>query len=357
MIATASAADYRRVIEVLAARDACDAIITIFVPPLVTEARDVTEQIGLASQRTSGVTLASVSMGNASTSASASASESRARVPTFDFPEYAARAVAHAARYGRWRRRPPGSVPSLVDVRSDEASAIIAAAAPDQAGWLGARDVAALLRCYGLPLIPTRIVDGAGQAESAAAEFGGAVALKAIAPGLLHKTDAGGVVLGLRGPAAVRRGVRQIEAAVAERGRQLDGLLVQPMAEPGVELLVGVVHDESFGPVIACGAGGSSTELLKDVAVRITPLSELDAKEMVRSLRTFPLLDGYRGTAPCDLDAIEDVLLRLSALVDAHPEIAELDLNPLIARADGARILDARVRVQAPPPRRPPFAL
>ena len=132
---------------------------------------------------------------------------------------------------------------------------------------------------------------------------------------------------------------------------------MQRMAAPGVELLVGVVHDESFGPVIACGAGGTSTELLKDVAVRITPVSDLDAMEMLRSLRTFPLLDGYRGAARCDLHAVENVLTRLSALVDTHPEIVELDFNPVIAAPDGARILDARVRVQTPPTHRPPFAL
>jgi acetyl coenzyme A synthetase (ADP forming)-like protein len=357
MIATASAVDYRRVIEVLTARDACDAIITIFVPPLVTEERDVAEEIARAAQRTGGVTLASVSMGTSSSSTSASASRGADRVPTFDFPEDAARAVAHAARYGRWRARPLGVVPSLDDVRPDEASATIAAAATDPAGWLGAGDVATLLACYGLPLIPTRIVTGAGQAVAAAAEFGGSVVLKAIAPGVLHKTDAGGVVVGVHGPAAVRRGVRQIETALAQQGHQLDGLIVQPMAAAGVELLVGMVHDESFGPVIACGAGGTSTELLKDVAVRITPLSDLDPMEMLRSLRTFPLLDGYRGAPPCDLDAIEDVLLRLSALVETHPEIAELDFNPLIARAEGAQILDARVRILAPPRRRLPFSM
>jgi acyl-CoA synthetase (NDP forming) len=156
---------------------------------------------------------------------------------------------------------------------------------------------------------------------------------------------------------AVRAGAREIEAAVARSGHRLEGLIVQPMAAPGVELLVGVVHDESFGPVIACGAGGTSVELLRDVAVRITPLSDLDAAEMLRALRTFPLLDGYRGSAKCDLGSLEDVLLRLSALVEAHPEIAEFDANPLVARSDGALILDARVRVQSLPHHRPLGAL
>jgi acetate---CoA ligase (ADP-forming) len=178
------------------------------------------------------------------------------------------------------------------------------------------------------------------------------VALKAIATGLIHKTDAGGVRLDLDGPDAVRGAALEVEAAVADAGMTLDGLIVQPMSRTGVELIVGVVHDHSFGPVLACGAGGTSAELIKDVAVAITPVSDLDAREMIRSLKTFPLLDGYRGAARCDLAAIEDVLLRVGALVEAHPEIAELDCNPLIAGPQEALIVDARVRVEAtgPPP-------
>jgi len=130
---------------------------------------------------------------------------------------------------------------------------------------------------------------------------------------------------------------------------------VQPMTPPGVELIVGVVHDQSFGPVLACGAGGTTAELVSDVALRITPVTDLEAREMVRSLRTFPLLDGYSGAPRCDVAAIEDVLLRVSAMVEAHPEIVELDCNPLIARADDVVIVDARVRVEtaAPPPPMP----
>ena len=183
------------------------------------------------------------------------------------------------------------------------------------------------------------------------------MALKASAPGLLHKSDAGGVRLALEGREAVRRAALEIKRLVSAHGHPLEALIVQPMAPHGVELLLGVVSDENFGPVIACGAGGTSAELLGDVAVRITPLSDLDAAEMVRSLRMFPLLSGYRGQPACDVHAVEDTLMRLSALVEAHPEIAELDLNPLLASPKGAAILDARVRLQAPPPRRPLAAL
>jgi acyl-CoA synthetase (NDP forming) len=179
------------------------------------------------------------------------------------------------------------------------------------------------------------------------------VALKAIAPGLLHNSDVGGVLLDLQGEEAVRAGARELKRAVARAGHRLEAMLVQPMTSAEVELLMGVVHDQSFGPVIACGAGGTLAELLGDVAVRITPLTGLDAAEMLRSLRAYPLLQGYRGSPPCDVAALEDVLLRLSALVQAHPQVAELDANPVAASPDGARILDARVRVAPASARRP----
>jgi acyl-CoA synthetase (NDP forming) len=130
-------------------------------------------------------------------------------------------------------------------------------------------------------------------------------------------------------------------------------MLLQPMAPAGVELLMGVVHDQSFGPVIACGAGGTSVELLGDAAVRITPLTDLDAREMLRGLRTFPLLDGYRGAPRCDVAAVEEMLLRLSALVEAHPEVVELDANPVVVSPAGALIVDARIRLASAPPPRP----
>jgi acyl-CoA synthetase (NDP forming) len=195
--------------------------------------------------------------------------------------------------------------------------------------------VVQLLDCYGLPLIPTRVVPDADSAAATAEEFGSPVALKAIAEDLVHKTDAGGVLLGLDGADAVRDAANEIERSVARAGHRLDGLVVQPMAPTGVELIVGVVHDQSFGPVLACGAGGTTAELISDVAVRITPVTDVQAREMLHSLKTFPLLDGYRGAPRCDIAAVEDVLLRVSAMVEAHPEIVELDCNPLIARPDG----------------------
>ena len=261
--------------------------------------------------------------------------------------------VPHAVGYASWRARPTGQLRSFAALRPDEAAAIITRSLADGGGWLKPPDVAALLDCYGLPLISSRVVKGLGEAASAARELGYPVALKAIATGLLHKSDVGGVRLGLEGRQEVLMAAREIAASVARAGHELEGLLVQPMVEPGVELLMGVVSDESFGPVIACGAGGTLTEVLGDVTVRITPLTDLDAHEMLRSLRSFRLLEGFRGGSACDIGAVEEVLLRLSALVEAHPEVAELDANPVIARPDGALIVDARVRVAPVAPRRP----
>jgi acetyl coenzyme A synthetase (ADP forming)-like protein len=352
MIASASADDYRRTILTLLEHDAADAILSIFVPPLVTEAVDVAVAIREVAETRPGVPIAAVFM--TSGGAPDDLVSTTVRVPGYAFPEEAARAVALAARYGRWRMR-PREAPVVPDgIRRHQAAAIISEQLARESGWLDAAAVTGLMDCYGLPLITTRIASGVEEAVAAAQELSAPVAVKAIAPGLLHKTDGGGVVLNLDDDGAVRAAAAQIKAAVASSGRHLEGFTVQPMAPAGVELIVGVVHDPSFGPVLACGAGGTTAELIKDVSVRITPVSPLDAREMIRSLRTFPLLDGYRGAPRCDLDAVEDVLLRVSAMVEAHPEIVELDCNPLIAGPSGAVIVDARVRVE-PAPARPPL--
>jgi acetate---CoA ligase (ADP-forming) len=140
--------------------------------------------------------------------------------------------------------------------------------------------------------------------------------------------------------------------AVAAAGHDVERFLVPLMVPAGVEMLVGVVHDPLFGPVVACGAGGTAVELLRDVEVSITPLTDADAAAMVRSLATFPLLDGYRGAPPADVAALEDLLLRVSGLVEAHPEVAEMDCNPVMVlpAGKGAVVVDARVRVEAAVP-------
>ena len=237
--------------------------------------------------------------------------------------------------------------PRFDDIRRDEAAAIVATALTRGDGWLATEEVAALFSCYGLPLIEQSIVKTPEEAGAAAAQMNCEVALKVIAPGVIHKTEAGGVRLKLRGAEQVRAAAREMTAQLSARGQTPTGFLIQRMAESGVEMIVGVVHDPQFGPVVACGAGGVQVELLRDVSVRLTPLAKEDASEMIRSLKTYPLLTGFRGAPMCDVAALEDGLLRVSAMVEDIPQIAELDCNPLVVLQRGAVILDARVRVAA----------
>ncbi|HST38566.1 MAG TPA: acetate--CoA ligase family protein, partial [Conexibacter sp.] len=168
---------------------------------------------------------------------------------------------------------------------------------------------------------------------------------------LVHRTDAGAVVTGLRTPTAVVREARAMGRRLVEAGLSVRGFVVQAMADDGVELLAGVVADPVFGPVVACAAGGTTAELQADSAVRLTPLGRRQAGELLRELRCYPLLSGFRGAPPCDVAAVEELLVRLAALADAHPEIAELECNPVAAGPDGAVVVDARARVHAPPAR------
>ena len=187
-------------------------------------------------------------------------------------------------------------------------------------------------------------------ASKAAVELGGVVALKGIAAGVVHKAQAGAVRLGLSGPTAVRRAANDIARGLEAAGTPVEEYLVQRMAGPGVEMLIGVLADERFGPVVACGAGGGTAEVLEDVAVRLAPLALEDAHAMFGSLRSRALLQRARA----DIDALADIAVRIGALADAHPAIAELDLNPVMAGPSGAPVVDARVRV-APPAIQPVF--
>ncbi|HEU5252052.1 MAG TPA: acetate--CoA ligase family protein, partial [Solirubrobacterales bacterium] len=216
--------------------------------------------------------------------------------------------------------------------------------------WLSAPECERLLDCYGIATPEARIVAGPEAAGAAAAELRGPVALKAHGAGILHKSELGAVAVGLAGAEAVEGAAKAMEASLAAQGLRPECFLVQRMVEGGTELLVGVATDPVFGPVVACGAGGTAVELLGDVALRVCPLTTEDAAAMIRSLQTFPLLTGFRGTTPANLPSLEDLILRIGALADTHHEIAELDLNPVLATPKGAIAADARIRITPPAP-------
>jgi acyl-CoA synthetase (NDP forming) len=271
--------------------------------------------------------------------------EGPGKIPTFRAPERAARALGRAASYARWRSAPAAEPPRLEGIDSDAASALLAGALARGGGWLKPDVVEALLGAYGIALVEQRRVPSVAAAARAAEELGGTVAQKGVAPGNVHKAQAGAVRLGLSGPTAVRRAAQEMSARL-----DVEEFLVQRMAGAGVEMLIGVLVDERFGPVVACGAGGGSAEVLGDVGVRLAPLAREDALDMISRLRSLALLE----RAGADIEALADLAVRVGALADDHPAIAELDLNPVMAGPDGAPVVDGRVRV-APPAVQPVF--
>jgi len=261
-------------------------------------------------------------------------------VPAYAYPEAAARALARAVRYGTWRSRPPGTVPEFGHVRAADARSIINSflARMPGGGWLSAEEADGLLRCYGLPMVEFRRVADADAAVAAAAGLGGHVALKADVPGLLHKTVAGAVELDLHGADEVRAAMGRLQARFAGR---MSGVLVEPMITGGIETLAGVVQEPVFGPVVVFGLGGIATGVLDGHAARLAPLTGADAEDLIRAIRAAPAL---LEQAP-DTEALRDTLLRVSRLADDLPQVAELDLNPVIVRPDGVIAVDARIRV------------
>jgi acetyl coenzyme A synthetase (ADP forming)-like protein len=353
MIASATGEDYASAIRAVGEDQEVDALIVIYIPPLATQAQEIGHAIvGAINELGGRIPVATTWM--STKGLPAALQESGTRIPSFAFPEQAAIAMAHAARYGRWRERPSGTIPRFPDTRADEAAGIVAQAlAETSGGWLTGTQVERLFACYGLRTVRSELAHTPEEVAEAAARAGGAVALKAFGPALVHKTEMGAVALGLEEPAAAADAARAMSERIRAAGLGFDGFVVQPMIEDGVEMLVGVAHDPLFGPVVACGAGGTTVELLRDVAVRVAPITDLDATEMVRSLRTFPMLQGFRGAPAVDVAALEDVILRVGALVDDHPGIAEMDCNPVMVLPHGAVIVDARVRVQEAPSVRP----
>jgi acyl-CoA synthetase (NDP forming)/GNAT superfamily N-acetyltransferase len=261
-------------------------------------------------------------------------------VPAYAYPEAAARALARAARYGSWRRRPRGTVPESADVRTADARSVVDSflARMPGGGWLPAEEADGLLRCYSLPMVPFRRVSDVDAAVAAAAELGGHVVLKADVPGLLHKTAAGAVELDLRGADEVSAAMSRLHARL---GGRMSGVLVEPMVVGGVETLVGVVQEPVFGPVVVFGLGGIAADTLADYAARLAPLTDADAEDLIGAIRAAPALL-ERGA---DTGALRDTLLRVSRLAGDLPQIAELDLNPVIVRPDGVIAVDARIRV------------
>jgi acyl-CoA synthetase (NDP forming)/GNAT superfamily N-acetyltransferase len=330
---------FRQCLEVLAADDEVDAMIALVLPTAATG-----DLVAAIQQADVSVPLAAVVLDQPDSVRLLPRTDGAGQIPAYGYPEAAAAAMARAARYGVWRTQPRGQVPSLPDIHAEDARTLVRRFLHGTVGggWMPPDQTAELMRCYGVPLVELTGASSEDKAVEAFRAAAGPVVLKADVPGLLHKTDAGAVELDLRTETEVRAAYRRLTERFGERQRRV---LVQPMIADGTELIVGVTDDHMFGPLVVFGLGGVTTEVLADHTARLTPLTDIDADQLIGSIRSAPLLRGYRGQPAADLGALRELLLRVSRLADDLPEVTELDLNPVIARPDGAFVVDARVKV------------
>ncbi len=347
LIASGGPEQFAHATTLLLESEEVDSVIVIYVPTTAEGATGVAAALRECQDRFEGdVPLLSVFM-QADGAADLLAGESGNRsIPTYTFPEAAALALARGVRHGEWRQRDPGVPTHLGDDEAEDVRGIVDAAlerlGPD-GGWLEPDEIDGLLQASGLRTPETRVAADLEETQAAARSIGGPVVLKVISDDALHKSDVGGVVLGVQGDEDVEMGYHQVTSAVST----FDGVLVQEYVPGGHEVLIGMAQDPNFGPMVVYGLGGVYVELLKDVSFRLHPITDTDAAEMVKEPRSSRLLDGYRNSPHGDVPALEDALRRISALISVFPELAEMDLNPVkvLEPGQGVVVVDARMRV------------
>ena len=338
MLASAPAAHYEQALHALLTDPNVDSVLAIFIPPIVTDANDVAAAITRAAAMTPDKPVAGIFM------RSEAAPDALEKIPCFAFPEPAAIAMARVAAYAEWRQKKPGIIPMLQAVEPSLARLVVERALERGGGWLTPIEASALLSAVGVAVPRSNVVSSIVEAVDMAARLGFPIALKAVGPALLHKTEHKAIRLSLQTRAEVRAAATELTSAL---GDKVEGLLVQRMICGGAEMMVGAINDPTFGHVIVCGSGGVLIELLADSACRLHPLTDHDAADMVGSLKGVKLLRGFRGSLPADEDAFRETVLRISALVGICPEIQELDVNPIVVLQEGVSAVDVRVRVAA----------
>ncbi|MFP4310644.1 MAG: GNAT family N-acetyltransferase [Nitriliruptoraceae bacterium] len=351
MIASADPDSFGRAVRILGNADEIDVVFVIFIPTAAADTGAFAEALVAARRDLPDDTpVVAVIM----TTDGVPTALREARIPTFSFPEGAARAMGRVRVWARWRRQPLGEVKVFEDVARDRARRYVreqlaTSTAEDGSLWLQPEQASALLGCYGIPIARSEVVTSAADAVAVQERLGGPVAVKLAAP--IHKADVGGVALGLTDATSIERAIDTMREQLADRGLAEHGerFLVQEMVDEGIEMVVGVTHHPAFGPLVLTGAGGTLVELLGDVSLRITPLTTVDVDDMLLQLKMAPLLSGYRGSPPADVPALKELLHRVGAMVEDLPEVAELDLNPVFVRPEGGGVLAVDVRCKLRP--------
>lgn len=345
MIASATPAGYRSALGALLADPGVDSVVSIFIPPLGIEQEAVAEAMAAVAMEHRDTPMLAVLMGrNGLPQGKAELHD--AGVPAYLFPEAAARSLAAMCRQREWLERPVDVAAPLAVDRA-RAAEVIAHARSERRTKLSEPEALALLDAYGIATAPAALATAADEAAQAAARVGFPVVMKIVSPDISHKTDVGGVRLGLATADEVREAFNAMRTDVHRRAPNacIDGVLVQRMVRGGRETIAGVTRDRLFGPLVMFGLGGILVEALRDVVFRVAPLGPLDAAEMVAGIRGAAILAGIRGEPPADRPALVDAVRRAAQLAVDFPEIEEMDINPLLAFEHGVVAVDARFRI------------
>jgi len=341
VLATAGPEHFAAALNALLDDDGIDAIFLNFVTPFFVDTLGVAKQIAAANARSNKPIVATVMTEKAGWAETLKTIRDGG-VPTYDMPETGAKVLASMGRYAAMRRRPASAITPLTDVDTDRARSIIAAALSAGKTSLSAAEGYDLLACYRIAHAPCASVDGVEACLAAADRIGYPVVLKIDAAGVVHKTDSGGVVLGIRNSGTLRE---HAEGMLTRFSDQAPHLLVQKQLAAGREVAIGTHVIEGLGHAIMFGLGGIYIEVLKDAAFKLAPIARYEAQEMIRSIQAYPLLKGVRGAAAVDVAALEEMLQRVSHMVTDNPDIRELDLNPVLASEAGVAAADVRVLV------------
>jgi acetyltransferase len=344
MIASARAEDYRRALEVLLDDPGVDLAIVVSVPPHMLVPDDVAEAITQVSRRHSKPVLGTFM-------AKEEFYETFPKrhpdcPPLYRFPESAARAAASLYRYRRWQQRPVGEVRAF-EVDRDAALELTQSQLSKGGGPMSQEDAFALLRAYGVPVASVSRVADAEEAVAAAERIGYPVVLKASDARIEHKSDVGGVALDLRSGSDVKSALHVMRDGIRKtRGLEVEAFVVQRQAPPGREVILGMAQDPLFGPLLMFGSGGRYVEVFKDIAFRVLPLTDVDAHEMIESIKGYKLLTGFRGEPAVDLVSAEEMILRVAQLVSDFDCIREMDINPFLLTAQRADCMAVDVRIR-----------
>ncbi|MBU1570239.1 MAG: acetate--CoA ligase family protein, partial [Proteobacteria bacterium] len=341
VLATADAGHFRAAMDVMMAEDQIDSLYINFVTPFFVDTEKVALQIAEVNKQRKKPIVCNLMTDPRQWVGTVDILKSGG-VPCYSFPSTAARALAALSRYGALRSRNIGKAKRFSDVDSSRVEGIIKNAAASGRNMLSAGEVYPILDAYHIPCAAWKMADTVAEAEAAADAIGYPVVIKADAASVIHKSDVGGVAVNLQTREALREAVLNISAKIGASDLKF---LVQKYQPGGRELIIGAKAEKGLGHLIMFGLGGIYVEILKDVSFKITPVTEIEAAEMIASLKTAALLQGVRGEAGIDQPGVIDVILRLSQLVTDFPQIQEMDLNPVMAFSDRIIAVDARISI------------